>query len=255
MIGGMGAAGNLALNDGGMAAERTGLAANFSLINGARQGWPEARARDKGGAARARGVGSCLARRRGGHPPSTHTHTHAPQGPAAELPRRTAGAHYNLTTQVPHPEAHVAEATFYKMLAAAGVKTIKLSCPLTCAALAPRATSASEGAAGAAAGSRDGVPMGAHGRGTRPGSGCSWARGDTRPPPHLSGAKRGREGHRVAALRRAVPLQVGDHGQGRRNGRLQDREHQHALRAAAHHRGTTRDKHEQRPWRQRRCRS
>ena len=35
MIGGMGAAGNLALNDGGMAAERTGLALNFTLRNGA----------------------------------------------------------------------------------------------------------------------------------------------------------------------------------------------------------------------------
>ena len=33
-IGGMGAAGNLALNDGGVPAERTGLAKNFSLING-----------------------------------------------------------------------------------------------------------------------------------------------------------------------------------------------------------------------------
>lgn len=33
MIGGMGAAGNLALNDGGMAAERTGLAYNFSMRN------------------------------------------------------------------------------------------------------------------------------------------------------------------------------------------------------------------------------
>ena len=33
MIGGMGAAGNLALNDGGVAAERTGLARNFSLLN------------------------------------------------------------------------------------------------------------------------------------------------------------------------------------------------------------------------------
>ncbi len=38
MIGGMGAAGNLALNDGGMAAERTGLALNFSLLNGAHYG-------------------------------------------------------------------------------------------------------------------------------------------------------------------------------------------------------------------------
>ena len=34
MIGGMGSAGNLALNDGGMNAERTGLALHFSLING-----------------------------------------------------------------------------------------------------------------------------------------------------------------------------------------------------------------------------
>ena len=34
MIGGMGAAGNLALNDGGMPAERTGLAREFSLRNG-----------------------------------------------------------------------------------------------------------------------------------------------------------------------------------------------------------------------------
>ena len=34
MIGGMGAAGNLGLNDGGMQAERTGLARNFSLRNG-----------------------------------------------------------------------------------------------------------------------------------------------------------------------------------------------------------------------------
>ena len=38
MIGGMGAAGNLALNDGGLAAERTGLALNFSLLNGAHYG-------------------------------------------------------------------------------------------------------------------------------------------------------------------------------------------------------------------------
>ena len=34
MIGGMGAAGNLALNDGGVQAERTGLARRFSLLNG-----------------------------------------------------------------------------------------------------------------------------------------------------------------------------------------------------------------------------
>lgn len=71
MIGGMGAAGNLALNDGGMGAERTGLAKVFSLLN---------------------------------------------------------GAYYNLTTEVPHPESFVAEASFYKMLANANVKTIKLDC-------------------------------------------------------------------------------------------------------------------------------
>jgi ribulose 1,5-bisphosphate synthetase/thiazole synthase len=34
MIGGMGAAGNLALNDGGTSAEKTGLARNFTLLNG-----------------------------------------------------------------------------------------------------------------------------------------------------------------------------------------------------------------------------
>jgi hypothetical protein len=38
MIGGMGAAGNLALNDGGMNAERTGLAFNFSIMNGKHYG-------------------------------------------------------------------------------------------------------------------------------------------------------------------------------------------------------------------------
>ena len=38
MIGGMGAAGNLALNDGGTAAEKTGLARNFTLLNGAAYG-------------------------------------------------------------------------------------------------------------------------------------------------------------------------------------------------------------------------
>jgi flavin-dependent dehydrogenase len=40
MIGGMGAAGNLALNDGGLEAERTGLARNFSLMNGLHYGLP-----------------------------------------------------------------------------------------------------------------------------------------------------------------------------------------------------------------------
>ena len=34
MIGGMGAAGNLALNDGREAAEKTGVALNFTLMNG-----------------------------------------------------------------------------------------------------------------------------------------------------------------------------------------------------------------------------
>lgn len=38
MIGGMGAAGNLALNDGGMKAERTGLAKVFTLLNGKHYG-------------------------------------------------------------------------------------------------------------------------------------------------------------------------------------------------------------------------
>jgi ribulose 1,5-bisphosphate synthetase/thiazole synthase len=38
MIGGMGAAGNLALNDGGTQAERTGLARNFSYLNGKHYG-------------------------------------------------------------------------------------------------------------------------------------------------------------------------------------------------------------------------
>ena len=78
MIGGMGAAGNLALHDGGVEAERTGLARNFSLL---------------------------------------------------------AGAHYKLPhgTQVPQPESFVSEATFYQMLSAARVSTIKLGCVLTSA--------------------------------------------------------------------------------------------------------------------------
>jgi len=73
MIGGMGAAGNLALNDGGQKAERTGLAKNFTLLN---------------------------------------------------------GKHYNLTTEVAHPESFVAEASFNTMLANANVKTVKLDCRL-----------------------------------------------------------------------------------------------------------------------------
>eukprot|EP00039_Didymoeca_costata_P000628 m.46563 g.46563 ORF g.46563 m.46563 type:complete len:674 (+) comp10386_c0_seq2:163-2184(+) len=40
MIGGMGAAGNLALNDGGNGAEHTGLALNFTLLNGKHYGVP-----------------------------------------------------------------------------------------------------------------------------------------------------------------------------------------------------------------------
>ncbi len=75
MIGGMGAAGNLALNDGGVAAERTGLARNFSLLNAQHYGLPEG-------------------------------------------------------TEVPHPESFVSNTTFYKMLTAAGVKTVKLDCRL-----------------------------------------------------------------------------------------------------------------------------
>jgi hypothetical protein len=75
MIGGMGAAGNLALNDGGEGAEKTGLALNFTLLN---------------------------------------------------------GRYYNLSegTQVTHPESFVAEDSFYKMLAAGNVKTVKLDCRL-----------------------------------------------------------------------------------------------------------------------------
>jgi len=71
MLGGMGAAGNLALNDGGLGAERTGLARVFSLLN---------------------------------------------------------GKHYNLTSEVPHPESFVAEASFYAMLAGANVTSINLGC-------------------------------------------------------------------------------------------------------------------------------
>ena len=72
----MGAAGNLALNDGGLGAERTGLAREFALLN---------------------------------------------------------GAAYGLATEVPHPESFVAEASFYKMLSAAGV-TVRADCRLLSAA-------------------------------------------------------------------------------------------------------------------------
>lgn len=73
MLGGMGAAGNLALNDGGNDAEHTGLALNFTLLN---------------------------------------------------------GQYYNVSGQVSHPEAFVAEMTFRKMLLAAGVGTVKVDCHL-----------------------------------------------------------------------------------------------------------------------------
>eukprot|EP00051_Salpingoeca_urceolata_P031355 m.11319 g.11319 ORF g.11319 m.11319 type:complete len:647 (-) comp3972_c0_seq1:78-2018(-) len=82
MIGGMGAAGNLALNDGGLGAERTGLAKVFTLLN---------------------------------------------------------GKHYNLTTEVPHPESFVAAASFVTMLQDAGVKTVKLDCRVTSASVAAEA--------------------------------------------------------------------------------------------------------------------
>ena len=89
MIGGMGAAGNLALNDGGMPAERTGLAYNFSLLNGEHYGLPQGE-------------------------------------------------------EVPHPESFVAEATFYKMLAAAKVTHVKLDCRLLSAQRAIAADGASK---------------------------------------------------------------------------------------------------------------
>lgn len=79
MIGGMGAAGNLALNDGGNGAEHTGLALNFTMLN---------------------------------------------------------GAYYNVSGQVSHPESFVSEASFRKMLATAGVQTIKTDCRLLSAATA-----------------------------------------------------------------------------------------------------------------------
>ena len=79
MLGGMGAAGNLALNDGGLGAERTGLALEFSLLN---------------------------------------------------------GRHYNLSSEVPHPESFVAAASFSSMLAAANVAAVKLDCRLLSASRA-----------------------------------------------------------------------------------------------------------------------
>eukprot|EP00041_Stephanoeca_diplocostata_P023361 m.572586 g.572586 ORF g.572586 m.572586 type:complete len:284 (+) comp22271_c1_seq2:44-895(+) len=73
MIGGMGAAGNLALNDGGNGAEHTGLAFNFTTLN---------------------------------------------------------AQYYGVSGQVAHPESFVANNSFYKMLDAANVQTIKLDCRL-----------------------------------------------------------------------------------------------------------------------------
>lgn len=46
------------------------------------------------------------------------------------------GKHYNLTTEVPHPESFVAEASFYTMLRMANVETVKLDCRLLSAATA-----------------------------------------------------------------------------------------------------------------------
>ena len=77
MIGGMGAAGFLALHDGGMNAI-TGLAYNFTLLNGAAYGKP--------------------------------------------------------TTPVQQAESFVSNATFYKMLADAGVTHVQLDCRVTSAA-------------------------------------------------------------------------------------------------------------------------
>ena len=82
MIGGMGAAGNLALNDGGNGAEHTGLALEFSRENARHYGLPD---------------GSVVA----------------------------------------HPESFVAEATFHKLLADAGVTDVFLDCRLTAATTTP----------------------------------------------------------------------------------------------------------------------
>ena len=76
MIGGMGAAGNLALHDGGFNAI-SGLALNYTVLN---------------------------------------------------------GAYYNSTRPVQQPESFVSNASFYKMLARAGVTHIKLGCRVTAAA-------------------------------------------------------------------------------------------------------------------------
>lgn len=87
MIGGMGAAGNLALNDGGNGAEHTGLALEFSQEN---------------------------------------------------------ARHYGLSngSVVAHPESFVAEATFHKLLAEAGVSDVFLDCRLTAATTTPASKSA-----------------------------------------------------------------------------------------------------------------
>ena len=78
----MGAAGNLALNDGGNGAEHTGLALEFSRENARHYGLPD---------------GSVVA----------------------------------------HPESFVAEATFHKLLADAGVTDVFLDCRLTAATTTP----------------------------------------------------------------------------------------------------------------------
>ena len=71
------------------------------------------------------------------HPPThTHTtHTHT-QGSLTGLALKFAtlnAAHYNVTTPVAQPESFVANASFYQMLAAAGVHKIALDCRLTAA--------------------------------------------------------------------------------------------------------------------------
>lgn len=84
MIGGMGAAGNLALNDGGMAAERTGLAHEFSMLNGAAYGLKTEASGPLTTRRRRRGVCAvfdCGGSARGIAPPSG-------AGPSAPLPCR-----------------------------------------------------------------------------------------------------------------------------------------------------------------------
>jgi hypothetical protein len=96
MIGGLGAAGFLALHDGGMNAV-SGLALNFTLLN---------------------------------------------------------GAYYNTTKPVQQPESFVSNASFYQMLANAGVQHIKLDCRVTAAATTTAAAAEATGDGAAAATSK-----------------------------------------------------------------------------------------------------